>query len=88
MAEALPQDSGQSYPFTKTIHAPRPDFSRPILKISSEHRDRLLAHLRILYGVELAEASLPELERILKVYYAHKQPEMIRESGSRRATRF
>ena len=70
MAEALP--------LTKTIHAPRPDFSRAILKISSEHRDRLLAHLRILYGVELAEASLPELERILKVYYAHKQPEMIR----------
>jgi sucrose phosphorylase len=65
--------------FTKTRHTPEPDYSRPLLNISAETRERVLAHLRFLYGGPAAGAHLLELERILKVYYAHKPPEMIEQ---------
>lgn len=36
-----------------------------------------MARLCFLYGEAEAKKYLPELERILKVYYAHKPPEKI-----------
>jgi len=59
-------------------HYQRPDYSRPLLVISKAQRKHLLRRLRFLYGEGTAESYLPELERIMKVYYAHKPPEMIR----------
>ncbi|UCF81896.1 MAG: sugar phosphorylase [Desulfobacteraceae bacterium] len=71
--------SGKQKPvkFAKTIHNQEPDYTRPLLKISSEGRERMFARLRFLYGETLAKSYMPELERILEVYYAHKPQEMI-----------
>lgn len=52
-------------------HLPAPDYSRPLLEIGGEQRQRLLDILAIIYGAERAEACYPELERIMRVYDAH-----------------
>lgn len=54
-----------------------PDFNIPLLEISAEARERILWRLRFLYGDDDAEKWMPELERILKVHYAHKPLELI-----------
>ena len=54
-----------------------PDFNIPLLEISAEARGRILGRLRFLYGDDDAEKWMPELERILKVHYAHKPLELI-----------
>jgi len=55
----------------------KPDYTRPLLEISSESRERMFSRLKFLYGEEQAETYMPELERILKVHYAHKPQELI-----------
>ena len=60
-----------------TLHNPKPDYDRPILKIPAEARERMLGRLRFLYGDGGAEGWMAELERIMKVYYAHKPQHMI-----------
>ena len=62
--------------FTHTIHSQEPDYTKPILKLSSETHDRLFGRLRFLYGESVAKAYMPELERTLEVYYAHKPQKM------------
>ncbi|MBW2195339.1 MAG: sugar phosphorylase, partial [Deltaproteobacteria bacterium] len=62
---------------TQTVHNPQPDYSRPILELSAEARDRILSRLEFLYGKTVATVYTGELERILRVYYAHKSEEMI-----------
>ena len=42
-----------------------------------EARERLLNRLSNLYGEEAAAKWLPELIRVMQVYYAHKPPELI-----------
>ncbi len=61
----------------KTVHYPEPDYSRPLLEIPPDRGKRMFARLRRLYGADAARAYMPELERVLKVYYAHKPPELI-----------
>lgn len=56
-----------------------PDFTRPLLEIADEARQRMLSRLVFLYGEEVAREWMPELERILKVHYAHKPDELIEE---------
>jgi len=58
-------------------HLPEPDYTRPLLEVPPAHRARILDKLTVLYGRRRAEACYGELERILRVYYAHKTPEMI-----------
>ena len=65
----------------KSIHNPEPDFSNPLLEIPAKIRKQILKRLEFLYGKALAEAFMPELERVVKVYYAHKPLEMIREEA-------
>jgi len=60
-----------------TFHNPEPDFTRPLLEIPSEDRKRILNRLNFLYGESVANAYMPELERILDVYYAHKTQALI-----------
>jgi sucrose phosphorylase len=62
---------------TATVHDPEPDYYRPLLEIPPEARQRMLDRLAFLYGEETAREWLPELERILKVYYAHKPKRLI-----------
>ena len=79
----------KSYITTKTVHNKEPDYSRPLLEISLSSRNKLLKRLSILYGEKVAQANMPELERILQVYYAHKPLEMIqREKAFDRDNRF
>ncbi len=54
----------------------KPDFTRPILKIAEDDRRKLLDRLTFLYGKEVAEKWLPEVERALKVHHAHKTEEI------------
>jgi glucosylglycerate phosphorylase len=68
---------------------PQPDYGRPLLHINPEKRKQLHARLRFLYGEAVADEYLPELERIMQVYYAHKVPEAIAlENFSNPAERF
>lgn len=53
------------------------DYTRPLLEIPAETSKRMFDRLRFLYGEERASQTLPELERILKVHYAHKPDELI-----------
>jgi glycosidase len=53
-------------------HLAEPDFTRPLIEVTGERQERLLQRLRLLYGEALAEATLPELMRLLKVHCAYK----------------
>jgi len=59
------------------LHNPEPDYTRPLFEIPSEARERMFNRLRFLYSEDEAKAYMPELERTLRVYYAHKPQEMI-----------
>jgi sucrose phosphorylase len=61
------------------LHLTAPDYSRPPLEVEPEQQEILKEKLARLYDEERAEACYPELERILRAYYAHKTPEMIEE---------
>jgi sucrose phosphorylase len=58
-------------------HYPEPDFSRAPLEIPSEAHEKFFTRLCRLYGEAEAKKWLGELERILKVHYAYKPPEML-----------
>ena len=60
------------------LHNPEPDYTRPLFKIPREARERMFNRFRFLYGEAEAKACMPELERVLRVYYAHKPQEMIK----------
>ncbi len=67
----------QSLQWTRMRHHEQPDYTRPLLEIPSKARERIFSRLCFLYGKIEAEKYMPELERILQVYYAHKPQEMI-----------
>jgi glycosidase len=53
------------------------DYTKPLLEIPAEISKRMFDRLRFLYGEEKAGQTMPELERILKVHFAHKPDELI-----------
>lgn len=59
------------------FHYLEPDYSRPVYEPPTAVTEKILAKLNFLYGEEKAAACLPELIRVMKVYYAYKTPEMI-----------
>ncbi len=61
----------------RILHNKEPDFTRPLLKIPREARERMLVQFSNLYSESVARDCMPELERMLKVYYAHKPHGMI-----------
>ncbi len=69
--------SKKTVKYTKTVHNHEPDYSRSNFELTGEGRDRLLDRMSFIYGEDMAEAYMPELERILKIYFAHKPKEMI-----------
>ncbi len=73
-AEALLQKRYQR------LHLPEPDYSHPLLVVPPEQKARILQKLTALYGPQKAEAWYPELERLMKVYHAHRTEEMIAEA--------
>ena len=60
-------------------YQPRPDYTRPLLQISPEERERIIAKLTVLYGELDASAYYWEVERLIQVHHAHKPPEMLRD---------
>ncbi|MEM9265402.1 MAG: alpha-amylase family glycosyl hydrolase [Cyanobacteria bacterium P01_F01_bin.13] len=65
----------------RKAYNPAPDYTRPLLKLSLEQRQRLLKRLTFLYGETAAAHHIPELERLLKVHDAHKTLEKKAENG-------
>jgi len=65
-------------PGNRVQHQPVPDYERNPLQLSSSEKKRIHGRLSFLYGEDAAERYLPELERILRVYHAHKPLEMIK----------
>jgi sucrose phosphorylase len=63
-------------------HLPEPDYARPLLELTAIQRRSILGKLTVLYGRETAGAVFPEVERLMKVYYAHKTPEMIADEAT------
>lgn len=61
---------------TKSVHNQEPDYDGPVYEIPPEARERMFNRLCRIYGRDTAEAYMPELERVIKVYYAHKPAEM------------
>jgi glycosidase len=59
-----------------TPYLKAPDYSLPLLEVTKHMSNRLLFKLQLLYGLERGEAILPELQRLMKVFYAHKPPEL------------
>jgi sucrose phosphorylase len=53
------------------------DYTKPLLKIPAAARERMFRRLSFLYGEEQAAQHMPELERILRVHYAHKPQVLI-----------
>ncbi|MCD6152194.1 MAG: sugar phosphorylase, partial [Deltaproteobacteria bacterium] len=62
---------------TPIMHEQEPDYTRPLYHCSDSVREKLRRRLAFIYDEETAEYYLPEMERILQVYYAHKPPGMI-----------
>ena len=55
-------------------HKEEPNLTKPLLEIPAEVEERMLSRLDFLYGEDEARKWLPELERILKIYCAYKDP--------------
>ncbi len=58
------------------FHLQEPDYTKPIYQVPDYYAQRLKNKITFLYGVPHLESIYLELERIMKVYYAHKTPLM------------
>ncbi|MBN2425793.1 MAG: sugar phosphorylase [Calditrichaceae bacterium] len=59
------------------FHYLEPDYYREIFKLHPEFRKSIHDKFLLLYGEQQTKKFFPELERLLKVYYAYKSEEMI-----------
>lgn len=75
--EITETSTSESKHWTRIRHWESPDYYRPLLEIPPQDRRQIFDRLCFLYGEEEAKQYLPELERIMKVYYAHKPPARI-----------
>ena len=66
-------------PFTRVAYNQKADYTKPLLTIPPEAREQMLVRLSNIYGEAVAKTFMPEMERILKVHYAHKPKELIDE---------
>jgi len=69
----MPRSAAPEY----LVHLKEPDYSRPLLQVSEAQRDRLVGLLSVMYGPDAAAEHYPELERLMRVYHAHKSPELV-----------
>lgn len=68
--------------WTKIRHYEYADYNRPTLEIPAAAKEKIFQRLCFLYGESAAKQCLPELERVMKVYYAHKPPARIEAEKS------
>jgi sucrose phosphorylase len=76
-----PPRRARAAPHYLRAHRPEPDYTQPLLEITGAQRRSILSKLTILYGRDRAKAVYPEIARLMKVYHAHKTPEMIAEAA-------
>ena len=69
----------RTFSVTGSRHDPKADFQRPLLRIPDDKRACIQGRLVFLYGDAVAAQYMTELERVLRVHYAHKPPENIRK---------
>ena len=74
--------SGERTHGHRPAHLAEPDYSRPLLKLTEPQRTRILDILAVMYGEIVASHQYPELERLMRVYYAHKPPALVREDAT------
>ena len=72
---------GSLAPVYLRSHLPEPDYTRPLLEVRPEQRERIVEKIAVLYGRERAEVWWPEFERLMRVYHAHKTPEMLEDDA-------
>jgi glycosidase len=60
-------------------HRTSPDYARPLLEIPDAAAGIIRKHLGDLYGEERLDEIYSEIVRVMRVYYAHKTPTMIRD---------
>lgn len=65
------------YPRKRTFYENCPDYTKPLYEMPPPTRERMVRRLAFLYGKQQADKYMLELERILRVHYAHKPPEML-----------
>src|SRR5688500_16902237 len=63
--------------FSRRPYMSEPDYARPLLEVTAEQRERIVATLTVLYGELDARAFYWEIERIMQVHQAHKPAEML-----------
>ncbi len=68
--------SGKQIFDRRKFHLQEPDYTKPIFQVPDYYAQRMKQKITFLYGAARLEGIYPELERILKVYYAHKTPLM------------
>jgi glucosylglycerate phosphorylase len=59
------------------FHFLTPDYDRPLYEFPQDVKKSIMEKLNLIYDKEKAERCFKEIDRLLKVYYAHKSPEMI-----------
>ncbi|MGD9487378.1 MAG: sugar phosphorylase [Calditrichaceae bacterium] len=60
------------------FHYLEPDYKRPVYEIPSDSEKKIREKLNLLYGSDCGDSCYKEIARTMKVYYAHKTPEMIK----------
>ncbi len=68
--------SGKQIFDRRKFHLQEPDYTKPIFQVPDYYAQRMKQKITFLYGAARLDGIYPELERILKVYYAHKTPLM------------
>jgi hypothetical protein len=74
---SVPTVEGRSPKGSRIPYHADPDYTKLLLEIPADAREQMLARLRFLCGEDKAAEALPDLERILRVYHAHKSQELI-----------
>lgn len=54
------------------VYLPEPDYSKDTYIIPLKFKHRILNHLTVVYGVDIAKRVYPEIERIIKVHHAYR----------------
>ena len=81
--------SGNDHKRIQVMHAQEPDYGREPYLCPPAAREKFRQRLAFIYDEKTADQYLPELERILQVYYAYKPLQMIEaEAGYNPADRF
>ena len=67
----------QGHADSSRFHFLTPDYDRPLYELPEDLKKRIIDRLNILYDKDTAEVCFQEIDRLIKVYYAHKSPAMI-----------